>query len=70
VTRCPSEDPGPWEGAQRDTWKPTAQETLWFHGGDLHRSRHDSPFLTLQIEARQAGIATPVYAQQASRHEG
>lgn len=25
-------DPGPWEGEQRNMWKPTQQEALWFHG--------------------------------------
>ncbi|HET6548579.1 MAG TPA: NAD(P)/FAD-dependent oxidoreductase, partial [Solirubrobacter sp.] len=35
-------DPGPWEGEQRNMWKPTRQEALWFHGGNLHQSRHYS----------------------------
>ena len=35
-------DPGPWEGEQRNMWKPTQQEALWFHGGNLHQSRHYS----------------------------
>ena len=29
-------DPGPWEGELRNMWKPTRQEGLWFHGGNLH----------------------------------
>jgi len=33
-------DPGPWEGEQRNMWKPTRQEALWFHGGNLHQSRY------------------------------
>ena len=28
-------DPGPWEGEQRNMWKPTQQPGLWFHGGNL-----------------------------------
>ena len=27
-----AKDPGPWEGEQRNMWKPTQQEALWFHG--------------------------------------
>ena len=54
-------DPGPWEGELRNMWKPTRQAGLWFHGGNLHQSRHYSQFLSLQIKARMEGIATPVY---------
>ena len=54
-------DPGPWEGELRNMWKPTQQEALWFHGGNLHQSRHYSQFLALQIKARLEGIPTPVY---------
>jgi putative flavoprotein involved in K+ transport len=61
-------DPGPWEGEQRNMWKPTQQEALWFHGGNLHQSRHYSLFLSLQIKARMEGIATPVYELQPSYH--
>jgi putative flavoprotein involved in K+ transport len=56
-----TKDPGPWEGELRNMWKPTQQEALWFHGGNLHQSRHYSQFLSLQIKARKEGIATPVY---------
>ncbi|MCW3015624.1 MAG: putative flavin-containing monooxygenase [Solirubrobacterales bacterium] len=56
-----AKDPGPWEGEQRNMWKPTQQEALWFHGGNLHQSRHYSLFLALQLKARAAGIDTPVY---------
>ena len=63
-------DPGPWEGEQRNMWKPTQQEALWFHGGNLHQSRHYSQFLSLQIKARLEGIATPVYGQQETHHKG
>ena len=31
-----AKDPGPWEGELRNMWKPTQQEALWFHGGNLH----------------------------------
>lgn len=54
-------DPGPWEGEQRNMWKPTHQTALWFHGGNLHQSRHYSLYLSLQLKARMEGIATPVY---------
>ena len=63
-------DPGPWEGEQRNMWKPTQQEALWFHGGNLHQSRHYSQFLSLQIKARMEGIATPVYGLQERHHIG
>ena len=54
-------DPGPWEGELRNMWKPTQQDNLWFHGGNLHQSRHYSQFLSLQIKARMEGLKTPVY---------
>jgi putative flavoprotein involved in K+ transport len=62
-------DPGPWEGEQRNMWKPTQQEGLWFHGGNLHQSRHYSQFLSLQLKARMEGIATPVYGLQQVHHK-
>jgi len=63
-----TKDPGPWEGELRNMWKPTQQQALWFHGGNLHQSRHYSQFLSLQLKARQAGIATPVYGLPAVNH--
>jgi putative flavoprotein involved in K+ transport len=54
-------DPGPWEGELRNMWKPTHQEALWFHGGNLALSRHYSQYLSLQLKARMEGIPTPVY---------
>jgi len=63
-------DPGPWEGEQRNMWKPTQQEGLWFHGGNLHQSRHYSQFLALQLKARYEGIPTPVYGLQEVHHLG
>ncbi len=63
-------DPGPWEGEQRNMWKPTQQEALWFHGGNLHQSRHYSQFLSLQLKARMEGIPTPVYGLQQVHHKG
>ncbi|MEM9031734.1 MAG: NAD(P)/FAD-dependent oxidoreductase, partial [Pseudomonadota bacterium] len=63
-----TKDPGPWEGEQRNMWKPTQQEALWFHGGNLHQSRHYSQFLSLQIKARMEGVPTPVYGRQVSHH--
>ncbi len=63
-------DPGPWEGEQRNMWKPTQQEALWFHGGNLHQSRHYSQYLALQLKARAEGIPTPVYGLQETHHKG
>jgi putative flavoprotein involved in K+ transport len=64
-----TKDPGPWEGEQRNMWKPTQQEALWFHGGNLHQSRHYSQYLALQLKARQEGIPTPVYGRQEVHHK-
>ncbi|HEY2192724.1 MAG TPA: NAD(P)/FAD-dependent oxidoreductase [Actinomycetospora sp.] len=63
-----TKDPGPWEGEQRNMWKPTQQPNLWFHGGNLHQSRHYSLYLALQLKARQEGLDTPVYGLQPSHH--
>ena len=63
-----TKDPGPWEGEPRNMWKPTQQEALWFHGGNLHQSRHYSQFLSLQLKARLEGIPTPVYGLQERHH--
>jgi putative flavoprotein involved in K+ transport len=63
-----TKDPGPWEGEQRNMWKPTQQEHLWFHGGNLHQSRHYSLYLALQLKARHEGIDTPVYGLQEVHH--
>jgi putative flavoprotein involved in K+ transport len=63
-----TKDPGPWEGEQRNMWKPTQQEALWFHGGNLHQSRHYSLYLALQLKARAEGIPTPVYGLQEVHH--
>jgi putative flavoprotein involved in K+ transport len=61
-------DPGPWEGELRNMWKPTQQDALWFHGGNLHQSRHYSQFLSLQLKARMEGLKTPVYGRQKVHH--
>jgi putative flavoprotein involved in K+ transport len=63
-------DPGPWVGEERNMWKPTQQEALWFHGGNLHQSRHYSQFLSLQLKARMEGIATPVWGMPPTYHKG
>jgi putative flavoprotein involved in K+ transport len=63
-----AKDPGPWEGEQRNMWKPTQQENLWFHGGNLHQSRHYSLYLALQLKARYEGMPTPVYGLQEVHH--
>lgn len=61
-------DPGPWEGELRNMWKPTQQEALWFHGGNLHQARHYSHYLALQLKARMENIPTPVYGLQDVHH--
>ena len=63
-----TKDPGPWEGELRNMWKPTRQEALWFHGGNLHQSRHYSLYLALQLKARMEGIATPVHGLAETHH--
>ena len=63
-----TKDPGPWEGELRNMWKPTQQPGLWFHGGNLHQSRHYSSYLSLQIKARMENIPTPVYGLQEVHH--
>ena len=63
-------DPGPWEGEQRNMWKPTQQEALWFHGGNLHQSRHYSKYLSLQLKAKMEGLDAPVYGLQETHHLG
>jgi putative flavoprotein involved in K+ transport len=64
-----SKDPGPWEGELRNMWKPTQVPKLWFHGGNLHQSRHYSQFLALQLKARMENIPTPVYELAPSYHK-
>ena len=63
-----TKDPGPWEGELRNMWKPTAQPGLWFHGGNLHQSRHYSQFLALQLKARQIGLETRVWGRGPVHH--
>ena len=38
-------------------WKPTAQEGLWFHGGNLPSRGIYSLYLALQLKARLEGLA-------------
>ncbi|MFN3281199.1 MAG: flavin-containing monooxygenase [Tabrizicola sp.] len=54
-------DPGPWVGELRNMWKPTAQEGLWFHGGNLAQSRHYSRYLAIQLKARFEKVAVSVF---------
>jgi putative flavoprotein involved in K+ transport len=63
-----TKDPGPWEGELRNMWKPTAQQGLWFHGGNLALSRYYSLYLALQLKARMEGIPTPVYKRAEVHH--
>ena len=64
-----TKDPGPWEGELRNMWKPTAQPQMWFHGGNLHQSRHYSQFLALQLKARMEGLPTEVYGRVGPHHK-
>ncbi len=61
-------DPGPWEGELRNMWKPTQQQGLWFHGGNLMQARFYSIYLSLQLKARMEGIPTPVYGMGPVHH--
>ena len=63
-----SKDPGPWEGELRNMWKPTQIPQLWFHGGNLHQSRHYSRYMSLQLKARYEGMDTPVYGLAEVHH--
>ena len=63
-----TKDPGPWVGEPRNMWKPTQQDALWFHGGNLHQSRHYSQYLALQIKARMEELPTPVYGLPETYH--
>lgn len=63
-----SKDPGPWEGELRNMWKPTQIPQLWFHGGNLHQSRHYSRYMSLQLKARCEGMDTPVYGLAEVHH--
>jgi putative flavoprotein involved in K+ transport len=44
------------------------QQGLWFHGGNLHQSRHYSRYLSLQLKARYEGIDTPVWGLEPPHH--
>ena len=52
-----AKDPGPWEGELRNMWKPTAQENLWFHGGNLMQSRLYSHLPGAAAQGAAGGIA-------------
>ena len=61
-------DPGPWIGELRNMWKPTRQPGLWFHGGNLHQSRHYSLYLAMQLKARMEGLDFKVYGVPETYH--
>eukprot|EP00899_Mesostigma_viride_P011661 jgi/Mesvir1/20496/Mv12382-RA.1 len=64
-----AKDPGPWEGELRNMWKPTAQEGLWFQGGNLYQSRQYSLYLALQLKARHEGLPdVEVYGMKPVHH--
>ncbi|MEO9825363.1 MAG: NAD(P)/FAD-dependent oxidoreductase [Paracoccaceae bacterium] len=45
-------DPGPWIGELRNMWVETAQQGLWFTGGNLSQARYYSRLLALQLAKR------------------
>ena len=45
-------DPGPWIGELRNMWVETAQQGLWFTGGNLSQARYFSRLLALQLAKR------------------
>lgn len=49
-------DPGPWEGELRNMWKPTAQDGLWFMGGNLSQARFYCRLLGMQLKAHYEGL--------------
>ena len=61
-------DPGSWEHEIRNTWKPTQQQGLWFHGGAFLYCRQYSLYLALQIKARMEGIPIHVYGMGKVHH--
>jgi putative flavoprotein involved in K+ transport len=60
-------DPGPWQGELRNMYKPLVQKGLWFHGGNLHLSRHFSLYVALQLKARQEGLDVHVFEDPAEK---
>ncbi len=48
-------DPGPWIGELRNMWVETAQQGLWFTGGNLSQARYFSRLLALQLAGRFRG---------------
>ena len=54
--------------ARRPRVTQSAQEGLWFHGGNLALSRYYSLYLALQLKARMEGIPTPVYKRAEVHH--
>jgi putative flavoprotein involved in K+ transport len=62
-------DPGPWVGEQRNMWKPTLQDGLWFHGGNLHQSRHYSLYLAMQLKARMENLPIKVFGIPETYHK-
>ena len=55
-------DPGPWEGEIRNMWKPTAQQGLWFMGGNFALARYYSKLLAIQLKAKFEGLPAAPYA--------
>jgi putative flavoprotein involved in K+ transport len=57
----PPRTPAPGRASSATCGSRRSRKALWFHGGNLHQSRHYSQFLALQLKARMEGIPTPVY---------
>jgi hypothetical protein len=57
-----------WTSSWALSSESVVSKALWFHGGNLHQSRHYSLYLALQLKARAEGIDTPVYRMQEVHH--
>ncbi|CAK5284752.1 unnamed protein product [Mycena citricolor] len=44
------------EGEARGVWRPTGNDKLWIHGGELQTMRYYGRFLALQVVAELAGV--------------
>ena len=56
-----TKDPGPWEGEQRNMWKPTQQQALWFHGSTLPDLRLAVATYGTLNEAKDNAILIPTW---------
>ena len=66
--RTPPRTPARGRASSATCGSRPSRRRLWFHGGNLHQSRHYSLYLALQLKARMEGIPTPVYGLQEVHH--